>query len=113
MVSVKKSIRDTQRLLKRPDLPADVRQEQERKLAALQGKNEETHHKQKESKLAEKYRMLKFIEKKKVVRKLTTIWRNETTNSNAESNEAEARLIEQLNYITVFIDHAKLLWPLH
>jgi hypothetical protein len=70
--NVKKSIRDTTRLLNRPNLPADMRREMERKLAALQGALAEKGNNDLEREMAIKYRMVKFFERKKAMRKLAT-----------------------------------------
>lgn len=82
--NTRKAIRDTQRLLKRENLPADVRQEKERKLKALLLLADEDHRCvegapssiQKRTQpptkttLQERYKLVKFLEKKKVIRKI-------------------------------------------
>lgn len=68
--SVKKMIRDTTRLLSRPNLPADVRREQERKLAALQVSLADRQKGELERQMTVKYRMVKFFERKKALRRL-------------------------------------------
>lgn len=67
---IKKKIRDTERLLKRDKLPANVRVDNERTLKALkvQLKNIETQ--QKTKKIAKKYHMVRFFERKKATRQL-------------------------------------------
>ena len=70
--SVKKMIRDTTRLLNRPNLPADLRREQERKLAALQVTLVDREQAECEREMAVKYRMVKFFERKKALRRLAS-----------------------------------------
>ena len=70
--NLKKRIRDTTRLLNRPNLPADMRREMERKLAALQGALAEKGKHELEREMAIKYRMVKFFERKKAMRKLAS-----------------------------------------
>jgi hypothetical protein len=68
---IRKSIRDTQRLLSRQNVPADVRQVQERKLRALQIALEGKAILEKQKKVFSQYRMVRFFESKKAARKLT------------------------------------------
>lgn len=68
--SIKKMIRDTNRLLSRPNLPADLRREQERKLSALQVALSDRQKSEVEREMAVKYRMVKFFERKKALRRL-------------------------------------------
>jgi hypothetical protein len=68
--SIKKMIRDTNRLLSRPNLPADLRREQERKLSALQVTLSDRQKAEIEREMAVKYRMVKFFERKKALRRL-------------------------------------------
>jgi hypothetical protein len=68
--SIKKMIRDTNRLLNRPNLPADLRREQERKLSALQVTLSDRQKAEIEREMAVKYRMVKFFERKKALRRL-------------------------------------------
>lgn len=70
--SIKKMIRDTNRLLNRPNLPADMRQEQERKLAALQVALSDRQKGEVEREMSVKYRMVKFFERKKALRRLAS-----------------------------------------
>ena len=70
--NLKKSIRDTTRFLSRPNLPADVRREMERKLAALQVALGDKSKAELERKMTLKYRMVKFFERKKALRRLAS-----------------------------------------
>lgn len=67
---LKKKIRDIQRLLKRQNLPADVRIENERALKALNVELADVQQNLKQKTIAKKYHMVRFFEKKKAVRKL-------------------------------------------
>lgn len=66
----KKKIRDIERLLKRDKLPADVRAENQRALKALKIDLESTQDHLKSKKIAKKYHMVRFFERKKALRKL-------------------------------------------
>ena len=74
---IRKSIRDTQRMLARPNLPATVRQQQERKLRALQLAVEGKAALERQQKMATKYRMVRFFESKKAARHLRHALRTE------------------------------------
>lgn len=67
---IKKKIRDIQRLLKRTNLPATVRVNNERTLKALEHQLNNVVNKSKEKKVAKKYHMVRFFEKKKATRLL-------------------------------------------
>lgn len=67
---VKKKIRDIQRLLRKDNLPADVRHENERALKALQVDLDNTQARLRAAKNAKKYHMVRFFERKKALRKL-------------------------------------------
>lgn len=66
----KKKIRDIERLLKRDNLPANVRAENQRALKALKIDLEGTQEQLKVKKIAKKYHMVRFFERKKALRKL-------------------------------------------
>lgn len=66
---VKKKIRDIERLLKRENLPADVRIENERALKALNVDLQNAQLNLRAKKIAKKYHMVRFFEKKKAIRK--------------------------------------------
>ncbi|CUM62783.1 uncharacterized protein PRCAT00000341001 [Priceomyces carsonii] len=73
---LKKKIRDIERLLKKNNLPADVRNENERGLKALRVELEHSQVSSKAKKTAKKYHMVRFFEKKKVVRRLKQAKKN-------------------------------------
>lgn len=67
---LKKKIRDIERLLKKDKLPATVRTDNERALKALNVDLQNTQLNLRSQKIAKKYHMVRFFEKKKAVRKL-------------------------------------------
>lgn len=67
---VRKRIRDIERLLKRESIPADIRVDKERELKALNVTLDDAAHDQKIKKIAKKYHMVRFFERKKAIRKL-------------------------------------------
>lgn len=81
---IKKKMRDIQRLLTRPTLPADVRVNNERTLKALEVQLNNVVHKSKEKKNAKKYHMVRFFERKKAIRLLKQA---KKSLEEAESNE--------------------------
>ncbi|EPY52488.1 rRNA processing protein [Schizosaccharomyces cryophilus OY26] len=65
---VKKKIRDNERLLKKEHLPANVRVEHERALAALQDQLQVIQLEHKKLKYYERYKKIRFFERKKAER---------------------------------------------
>lgn len=63
-------MRDIERLLKKKDLPADVRVDNERALKALKFELRNKEIQNKTQKMAKKYHMVRFFERKKAIRKL-------------------------------------------
>ncbi|KAI9597412.1 hypothetical protein BDF19DRAFT_411868 [Syncephalis fuscata] len=68
--TIRKRIRDTERLLRRPTITADIKVASERRLKALQLQLEEGSRAATEKRRASKYKMVRFIEEQKVRRKL-------------------------------------------
>ncbi|KAF9898846.1 18S rRNA maturation protein [Lobosporangium transversale] len=101
--ALKKKLRDTLRLLsKNPKMPADIRQEHERRVEALKLQIAEKQVNQTEQKMATKYRMLKFFESKKADRKIKVFMRQ---HPNWESNEDEKKELESLKLDLAYIQH--------
>ena len=92
---MKKQIRDTQRLLSRANLPADVRVEKERKLAALKLALADHEHSEMERALQVTYKMVKFFDRKKAERHLMKAIKK---NDDAAKEDA----IKNINYIIHF-----------
>lgn len=67
---IKKRIRDTERLLKKPGLAATKQVEAERALASFRAELDAAAHRKVEAKLSKKYHMVKFVERKKALRAL-------------------------------------------
>lgn len=93
--NVKKQLRDTQRMLARPSLPADVRREQERKLAALQIAAVDRQKGEQERKMATAYRMVRFFERKKAERRMKQALKG-------EDGAAKEQAIMDMNYVLHF-----------
>ena len=104
--NVKKQIRDINRLLTRPTLPADIRVAKERQLKALQLALQEQSSAQVERKMAQQYRMVKFFERKKAMRRVKQAQvamekaKDEKEYAAALSRLREARM--DLNYIVYY-----------
>lgn len=93
--NLKKQIRDTQRLLSRANLPADIRVEKERKLAALKLALADHEQSEMERALQVTYKMVKFFDRKKAERHLMKAMKK---NDDAAKEEA----IKNINYIINF-----------
>ncbi|KAI7830308.1 hypothetical protein BC939DRAFT_490015 [Gamsiella multidivaricata] len=101
--ALKKKLRDTLRLLsKNPKMPADIRQEHERRIEALKLQVAEKQVDQTEQKMATKYRMVKFFESKKADRRIKVFIRQ---HPNWESNESERKELESLKLDLAYIQH--------
>lgn len=110
--SIKKMIRDTTRLLNRPNLPADMRREQERKLAALQVALTDRQKGEVEREMAVKYRMVKFFERKKALRRLATAQASGNSGAVAEAQLDLAYILhfpKDRKYISLYPAGAEVL----
>ena len=85
---LKKQLRDTQRLLARPNLPADMRREQERKLAHISAMIVERVSAEKEVAMKKRFAKIRFFEGRKAERHLKTASR-ELLNENSEEKLAQ------------------------
>lgn len=68
--TLSKRIRDLQRLLKLDSLPETTRNEKERALASLQAEKTTGARQREVSRMTQKYKMVKFVEHQKAVRRL-------------------------------------------
>eukprot|EP00698_Gefionella_okellyi_P016117 TRINITY_DN4594_c0_g1_i1.p1 TRINITY_DN4594_c0_g1~~TRINITY_DN4594_c0_g1_i1.p1 ORF type:complete len:201 (-),score=43.80 TRINITY_DN4594_c0_g1_i1:231-833(-) len=68
---VKQQLRSVKRMLARPNLPQDVKLAQEKRLAMLEAQLSNQHRSKKEHKYQKKYKMLKFLEHQKILRRLS------------------------------------------
>lgn len=80
-------------------LPATLQQEQERKLKALRLEHQQKGMQERERKMSTKYKMVKFVEHKKVARRMAQLEKRE----GAGEHVAEALELcrKQLRYIEV------------
>ncbi|KAI5847748.1 hypothetical protein DFP73DRAFT_621865 [Morchella snyderi] len=92
--TLNKKIRDLTRFLaKKTTLPADVRLDSERALDAFRHELKAAKNSAREDKIAEKYRMVRFFERKKASRKLDQLVRRRRDST--EADEALERLIHE------------------
>ncbi|TPX71435.1 hypothetical protein SpCBS45565_g01010 [Spizellomyces sp. 'palustris'] len=99
--TLRKHIRDAQRLLKRDSLPATQQQELERKIKALKIQIEERARASREEKLWSKYKYIRFVEQKKCTRKLKALRTQLSTQDTKDTtalHEAETNLAYTLHY---------------
>eukprot|EP01134_Creolimax_fragrantissima_P008574 CFRG8574T1 len=105
--SVKSRIRDIKRLLQQEDLPANVRVEKERILESLEDDFKDKRQAELEKKLTQKYRMVKFFERRKLTRVIVAaekkIAAGECNNDEVkELNNSIAETKRKLNYVVYF-----------
>ncbi|KAF9188991.1 18S rRNA maturation protein, partial [Haplosporangium sp. Z 11] len=101
--ALKKKLRDTLRLLsKNTKMPANIRQDHERRIEALKLQIAEKQVDQTEQKMAVKYRMVKFFESKKAERKIKVFMRQ---HPDYESNEDEKKELEKLKLDLAYVQH--------
>ncbi|KAH0607008.1 uncharacterized protein H6S33_002996 [Morchella sextelata] len=92
--TLKKKIRDLTRFLaKKTTLPADVRLDSERALDAFKHELAAAQDSAREGRMVEKYRMVRFFERKKASRKLAQLVRRRR--DSAESDEALEKAIHE------------------
>ncbi|KAJ3332463.1 18S rRNA maturation protein [Blyttiomyces sp. JEL0837] len=106
---IKMKIRDALRLLKRPNLPATVKQDLERRHKALVLELNSKSQSALEGKLIQKYKYVKHVEKVKVLRRINQLEKKRDADDNdlddEEKEEIESQLKEQrlnLAYIEFF-----------
>jgi hypothetical protein len=101
--SVKQRIRDTKRLLSKEDLPETVRLSKERVLKCLATELQEQQQVVRDKKMNKKYRMVKFFDKRKVMRRLKVLQREwSITTDHTRRRElllSLKQLRKELNYI--------------
>ena len=100
--SISKRIRDTERILKRENLSADMKSEQERKLKALKVLRQEERKSQIERKYSEKYRMLKFFERQKCIKRIKSLSKQLLTCSDRKIQDELEEYKRKLNYVYHF-----------
>eukprot|EP00041_Stephanoeca_diplocostata_P008705 m.128748 g.128748 ORF g.128748 m.128748 type:complete len:305 (+) comp17443_c1_seq1:141-1055(+) len=103
--SIPKRIRDIRRLLNKPDLAADIRVAQERILASLEEQRSGNKNVMKEKKHQERYRKIKFIERQKLTRKLSSASASlESATTKKEKRKFQAE-IDEINAKLLYIEH--------
>lgn len=91
---IKREIRNVKRLMSRVEsLPPTVVQENERRLEMLQNKLVNTQ----QSKISDKYKMVRFFEKRKLFRKLKS-----ARNVHGDESTQVQKIRDQINYIVYF-----------
>eukprot|EP01135_Chromosphaera_perkinsii_P007540 Nk52_evm24s913 gene=Nk52_evmTU24s913 len=101
--STKQKIRDIERLLRKPDLLATVRQEKERILELLKGKIEHKVVAEKEKKYASKYRMVRFFERRKLLRKILALEKKTAKEGEKVEYVKELEVVQgDMNYVKYF-----------
>lgn len=97
-----KKIRDLKRLLQLDSIPETTRNEKERALAALESEKQSSANSREVLKMTQKYKMVKFVEHQKAVRRLSKAKKSlsiiqqqqqstESTESNGETSSKEVR----------------------
>lgn len=111
---MKKKIRDIERTLKKDNLPSDVRLDNERSLQALKIELQNKLLNNKAKVLSKKYHMVRFFEKKKVIRRWRqavnnledAIKQNDTFKIEEKKKELRQREID-VGYVILFPKHEK------
>jgi len=109
--NIRKQLRDTDRLLSRPNLPAKLRQDQEQKKAKLEVILNEKVAFHKTAAMVKRYKMIRFVEFKKAQRRYDQALNLYNKDESALDELVEAR--KNLNYVLGFPKDAKYLslWP--
>lgn len=116
MPSVKKRIRDIDRILKRDGISNEMREKLTGDLESLKQQNLDNKQKEKERKYSIKYHQVKFFERKKILRKINTLNRDINAISVAENDESsklqnlkESRdnFMKDLAYLLYYPRHLK------
>lgn len=98
---LKKKIRDTERLLRRENLLATIRVEQERKLKALKAALEDAGKEKRAQEISSRYKMVMFFETKKIQRLIKQQERRMGASDSPEEREKLGELRQKLSYIQV------------
>ena len=86
---IKKRLRDTMRTLKRPNLSAIVKTDLERRVKALELELQQLEKNSEAQKLKQKYKYVKFVERKKLERKMHQLEHSLSTQN--DSKEADQK----------------------
>jgi hypothetical protein len=103
--SLKRQLRDTRRLLTRESLPETVRQTKERIADMLEDEIKEKQRVNRERKTNRRYKMVKFFERRKLMRRIKSLSNDLKTVESDEEKESIRSLLQaarhDFNYITV------------
>ena len=102
IASIKKKLRDTQRTLKRPSLNASLKTNLERRVRALELELKSASEQSASEKLQSKYKYVKFVERKKIERKLAQSQKELALDS---QNQELQNHIADLELQRAYIDH--------
>ncbi|KAK9470667.1 uncharacterized protein V1510DRAFT_349780, partial [Dipodascopsis tothii] len=96
----RKKIRDISRLLAKPEskLTATARRENERALAALKDELASVLASNQDKKIAQKYHMVRFFERRKATRKVVRFEKNAENRRDLASNDDYIRALAELAY---------------
>ncbi|XP_067046598.1 uncharacterized protein [Acropora muricata] len=104
--SLKKKLRDVQRLLKKPDLPATVRVEKERILQMLVESINDKAKERAEKEIVKRCKVEKFFDKRKLFRKHKTCVRELRDCDNNDTRDSLLKKVEEIklhwNYVVHF-----------
>ncbi|KAK2551512.1 rRNA-processing protein EFG1 [Acropora cervicornis] len=104
--SLKKKLRDVQRLLKKPDLPATVRVEKERILQMLVESSNDKAKERAEKEIVKRCKIEKFFDKRKLFRKHKTCVRELRDCDNNDTRDSLLKKVEEIklhwNYVVHF-----------
>jgi len=96
---LKASIRQTQRLLYKDTLTPDVRQTTERRLVLLKEELEKTSKVKKKKTMEDRYKAVKFVERKKLLRKISQLKKRDGESTTKDDDQIEQKLRVDLNYV--------------
>jgi hypothetical protein len=118
MAVLRKRLRDTQRSLNRPSLPANVRTDLERRVKAIEHDMAQQAADSSANALAQKYKYVKFVERKKILRRIAQLEsadkksddgiKEEEGDSEVEivdSKKTKESRLEELRLHLAYIDH--------
>ena len=94
--TLKQRVRDIKRLLKRENVPATVRQTQERMLSLLETEVKDSQDVRRAKRLTKKYKMVRFFDRRKLTRKMKACNRQMTV---CEDESERTMLSDQLTVL--------------
>eukprot|EP00741_Cyanophora_paradoxa_P002672 tig00000615_g2593.t1 len=106
-ISVKNQIRALERLINKPNLDDDTRAKHQQRLDELKQTADDKQRKEKEKAIASKYRMVRFFEKRKLMRKIAQTEKKlqqieDDEEGSERLSEKLASLQEDMNYVKYY-----------